>query len=130
MEYISLVLDEICKLTSSLNFTINLPASYSVNMVESIPEEVITVMESSDISFSISFTLITIWTEYNIRDIITKNIESIILYLTSCYSQEQTEVLLNNYNSFKKYLGTIIKKNNEIRITSQNVSVYHIHLEK
>lgn len=55
------------------------------------------------------------------NDIIIKKAEPLILYLASCYSPKQLDVLVKNFVNFRSYLESIIKKTGEIRITNKNV---------
>ena len=55
------------------------------------------------------------------NDIIIKNIDSLILYLASCYSPEQLEILVSNYINFKAYLGSVINKPGGMRITNKAI---------
>jgi hypothetical protein len=54
------------------------------------------------------------------NDIIIDNIEPVILYLASCYSTEQLEILKNCYHDFNSHLNSVLKKNGGIRITNKN----------
>ncbi len=55
------------------------------------------------------------------NDIIIKSVESLILYLASCYSPEQLKILESNYVDFRAYLESIINKTDGMRITNKNV---------
>ncbi|UCB43567.1 MAG: class I SAM-dependent methyltransferase [Dehalococcoidales bacterium] len=55
------------------------------------------------------------------NDIVIKKTEPLILYLASCYSMEQLNVLVSNYIDFSSYLESVIKKIGEIRITNKSV---------
>ena len=55
------------------------------------------------------------------NDIIVNNTAPVILYLASCYSPEQLDILKSKYIDFKKYLESVIKETGAIRITNKNV---------
>jgi ubiquinone/menaquinone biosynthesis C-methylase UbiE len=55
------------------------------------------------------------------NDIIIKESEPLILYLASCYSREQLDILRRNFGDFRSYLDLIIKKTGKLRITNKNV---------
>jgi ubiquinone/menaquinone biosynthesis C-methylase UbiE len=55
------------------------------------------------------------------NDIIIRNTEPLILYLASCYSTEQLDVLTNNFSNFRSYLESVIRITGEIRITNKSI---------
>jgi len=55
------------------------------------------------------------------NDIIIRNTEPLILYLASCYSMEQLDILISNFGDFRNYLESVIRKTGEIRITNKSV---------
>ena len=55
------------------------------------------------------------------NDIIIRNTEPLILYLASCYSMEQLDILISNFSNFRSYLESVIRKTGTIRITNKSV---------
>jgi ubiquinone/menaquinone biosynthesis C-methylase UbiE len=55
------------------------------------------------------------------NDIVINKTEPLILYMASCYTPGQLEILMKNYTDFKAYLESSINKTGEIRITNKNV---------
>lgn len=55
------------------------------------------------------------------NDIIIRNTEPLILYLASCYSMEQLDILIRNFGDFRSYLESVIRKTGAIRITNKSV---------
>jgi ubiquinone/menaquinone biosynthesis C-methylase UbiE len=55
------------------------------------------------------------------NNLIIRNIEPLILYLASCYTPQQLDVLVENIADFRVYLKSIIDKTGEIKITNTNV---------
>lgn len=55
------------------------------------------------------------------NDVIVKDTEPLILYLASCYSPEQLDILVNNIDNFRSYLKSVINEDGEIRITNKIV---------
>ena len=55
------------------------------------------------------------------NDVIVNNTEAIILYLASCFSPEQLDILIESIDDFRSYLKSVIKKKKELRITNKTV---------
>ena len=55
------------------------------------------------------------------NDIIIRNTEPLILYLASCYSREQLDVLISHFGDFRSYLESVIRTTGEIRITNKSI---------
>lgn len=55
------------------------------------------------------------------NDIIIRNTEPLILYLASCYSMEQLDILISNFTDFRSYLESVLQKIGTIRITNKSI---------
>jgi len=55
------------------------------------------------------------------NDIIIRNTEPLILYLASCYSMEQLDILISSFADFRSYLESVIRKTRTIRVTNKSV---------
>ena len=55
------------------------------------------------------------------NDVIIKSAEPLILYLASCYSKKQLDILINDLGNFRSYLESVIKKTGVIRITNKAI---------
>jgi ubiquinone/menaquinone biosynthesis C-methylase UbiE len=75
-------------------------------------------LENGESVLSRRFTVL----EKNIfqNNIIINNAEPLVLYLASCYTPKQLDILVKNYTEFKTYLETTINKAGELRITNKN----------
>ena len=55
------------------------------------------------------------------NDVVTADAESLILYLASCYTPEQLEVLIDRYNDFKAFISSNVGKTGQLRMTNKAV---------
>ncbi|MBN2240439.1 MAG: class I SAM-dependent methyltransferase [Dehalococcoidales bacterium] len=54
------------------------------------------------------------------NDVITADADSLLLYLASCFENEQLELLIEKYHDFKKHVETVISDKGSLRITNRS----------
>jgi ubiquinone/menaquinone biosynthesis C-methylase UbiE len=106
--------------TSNFKDLINLAGEYDKELeFENVQTVSSFNMENGEKVLSGHFNVSNIFIYQN--DVVVKNAEPLLLYLASCYSSEQLDMLIKKYNDFKNYLESSLKKNGAIRLSNKNV---------
>ena len=68
----------------------------------------------------ISGSFRTVETRIFQNDVVTNDVDALILYLASCFEDEQLERLIERYDYFKEHVQSVVAKNGQFRMTNKS----------